>query len=192
MGALAPVVAFRVPSWDSYFRLCDEHHNRPAPRDATIEPLDSQRTFFITTVTWQRTPIFRADVRARLLIETLLDYRAQKKYLLHEFVVMPDHVHILLTPSPEMSLERAVRFVKGGYSYRLGQEEKLKIWQPSFTNHRIRDSNDYQRHCEYIRLNPVRARFVVEAARYPYSSANLAFGLDGAPPGLKPNLGKSA
>ena len=61
--------------------------------------MDCQRTFFITTVTWQRTPIFRNDARAQLLIDTMFDYRQQGKYLLHEFVVMPDHIHVLLTPA---------------------------------------------------------------------------------------------
>jgi putative transposase len=82
---------------------------------------DSQRTFFITSVTWQRVPIFRVEIRTRLLIEVLLGYRDQGKYLLHEFAVMPDHIHLLLTPALEVSLERAVQFIKGGYSYRLGR-----------------------------------------------------------------------
>jgi putative transposase len=118
---------------------------------------DSQRTFFITTVTRQRVPIFRVEARARLLIEMLLGYRDQGKYLLHEFVVMPDHIHLLLTPAGEVSLERAVQFIKGGYSYRLRKVEKIQVWQQSFTNHRLRDCDDYQKHCEYVRLNPVRA-----------------------------------
>ncbi len=117
---------------------------------------DSQRTFFITTVTWRQAPIFRVEAWARRLIEVLLEYREQGKYLLHEFVVMPDHIHLVLTPAAEISLERAVQFIKGGYSYRLRKVEKIQVWQESFTNHRIRDFEDYQRHCEYVRMNPVR------------------------------------
>ena len=154
--------------------------------------MDLQRAFFITTVAWQRLAIFRVEVRAKLLIEVLLDYRDQGKYLLHEFVVMPDHVHLLLTPTVEISLERTVQFIKGGYSYRLRKMDKIQTWQPSFTNHRIRDAEDYERHCEYIRLNPVRARLVRDAEAYLFSSANPAFRLDGVPPGLKPGLSESA
>ncbi len=154
--------------------------------------MDSERTFFITTVAWQRLPIFRVEARARLLIEVLLGYRAQGKYLLHEFVVMPDHIHLLLTPAFEISLERAVQFIKGGYSYRLRKTERIKVWQQSFTNHRIRDAEDYERHCEYIRMNPVRARLVRDAAAYAFSSASSGFRLDGMPLGLKPGFSKSA
>ena len=85
-------------------------------------------------------------------------------------------------------MERAVQFIKGGFSYRLRKEEKIQVWQKSFTNHRIRDAEDYERHRDYIRLNPVRARLVVEARDYVYSSANPAFKLDDVPLGLKPGM----
>ncbi len=136
-------------------------------------------------------PIFRVETRARLLIDVLLDYREQKKYLLHEFVVMPDHLHALLTPASGISLERAVQFVKGGYSYRLRKAEEIQVWQPSFTNHRIRDAEDFERHCTYIRMNPVRAGLERDGT-YPFSSVGLGFRPDEMPQGLKPALSKSA
>jgi putative transposase len=154
--------------------------------------MDSQRTFFITTVTWQRLPIFRVEARARLLIEVMFGYRDLGKYLLHEFVLMPDHIHLLLTPADEISMERAVQFIKGGYSYRVRKVEKIRVWQESFTNHRIRDAEDFERHGEYVRMNPVRARLVREAVGYAFSSANSAFRLDEVPQGLKPSFSKSA
>ena len=154
--------------------------------------MDSLRTFFVTTVAWRRLPIFRVDVRARLLIDVLFGYRDQGKYLLHEFVVMPDHVHLLLTPPPEISLEYAVQFIKGGYSCRLRKVEKIQVWQESFTNHRIRDFDDYQKHCEYVRMNPVRAKLVRDAGAYAFSSASSGFRLDAMPQGLKPGFSKSA
>ena len=154
--------------------------------------MDFERTFFITTITWQRVPIFRAEARARLLIDVLLGYRDQGKYLLHEFVIMPDHIHVLLTPAPEISLERAVQFIKGGYSYRLRKSEKVQVWQESFTNHRVRDAHDYQRHCEYVRMNPMRAGLVRDLTEYPYSSGWPEFKLDEIPQGLKPNFHQTA
>lgn len=112
--------------------------------------------------------------------------------MLHEFVVMPDHVHALITPAFEISLERAVQFIKGGYSYRLRKEEKIQVWQQSFTNHRIRDAEDYERHCGYVRMNPVRARLAAGPEQYAYSSANLGFPLDAMPQGLKPIFSRIA
>ena len=89
------------------------------------------------------------------MLRTLFDYRDQHKYLLHEFVVMPDHFHVLITPADNVSLERAVQFIKGGFSFRL--KSKTPVWQESFTNHHIHDENDYAGHREYIWMNPVRA-----------------------------------
>jgi putative transposase len=130
------------------------------------------RTFFITTVTWQRTPLFRHTKPAELMMDVLEHYREQKQYVLHEFVIMPDHLHLLLSPSPEISLEHAMQLVKGGFSYRLGKAKRGLVWQESFTNHRIRDEEDYAHHAEYIRMNPVRARLAEAPESYPYSSAS--------------------
>jgi putative transposase len=114
--------------------------------------MDSDRVFFVTSITTQRIPIFRRDTTARLLIDTLAHYPDQQKFLLHDFVIMPDHIHVLLTPTEEISLERAMQFIKGGFSYQL--DKRGSIWQPSFTNHRIRDWEDCERHRDYIRMNP--------------------------------------
>lgn len=145
--------------------------------------MDSERTFFITTVTAQRQPIFRREATARLLVDTLAHYRDQGKFLLHEFVVMPDHLHALLTPAANLSLERAMQSIKGGFSFRLRQGH---VWQASFANHRVRDWEDYERHRDYIWMNPVRARLVARAAEYPYSSAAGVLRMDEVPRGLKP------
>jgi putative transposase len=70
--------------------------------------------------------------------------------------------------------------------------EKIQVWQESFTNHRIRDVEDYEKHCSYVRLNPVRARLVQDASAYPFSSASSALRMDAMPRGLKPDFAKTA
>jgi putative transposase len=122
--------------------------------------MNLDRTSFITTVTWQRTPLFRSQPKAELMMDVLLHYREQMRYVLHEFVIMPDHLHLLLTPGADISLERALQLIKGGFSYRFGKAKRGLVWQESFTNHRVRDRHDYERHAEYIRMNPVRACLV--------------------------------
>jgi len=146
--------------------------------------MDSDRIFFITTITHQRQPIFRREATVNLLVEMLAHYRDQGKYLLHEFVIMPDHIHLLVTPAAEISLERAVQFIKGGFSFRL--KSRGPVWQSGFTNHRVHDFDDYERHRDYIWMNPVRARLAERPEGYPYSSAGGALRMDPVPPGLKP------
>ena len=146
-----------------------------------------ERTFFVTAICYQRQLIFRNNERAALILDVLQQCRAQGRFLLHEFVVMPDHLHILVTPAPDVSLEKAVQFLKGGFSFRVKKElgYRWDVWQQSFTEHRIKDAADYAHHREYIHMNPVRAGLVRTAEEYPYSSASIA-DADPCPPGLKP------
>ncbi len=148
--------------------------------------MNSDRVFFVTTITIQRLPIFRRDTTARLLIDTMAHYRDQGKFLLHEFVVMPDHFHALLTPGEKISLERVMQFIKGGFSYRL--KTRGPIWQASFTNHRIRDWKDYEQHRDYIWMNPMQARLASSPEAYPYCSAAGVLQMDAVPRGLKPRV----
>ncbi len=123
-----------------------------------------------------------------LLLDVLQDNRKQKRFLLHEFVVMPDHFHLLLTPAPDVSLEKCLQYIKGGFSFRARKELDFKqeIWQQSFTEHRVKDAADYERHREYIWRNPVKKFLVEEASLFPYSSAYPGAEIDAAPPWLKP------
>ena len=64
------------------------------------------------------------------------------------------------------------------------------IWEESFTDHRIRDEEDYEHHRDYIHRNPVEARLTKTAQEYPYSSAFPGAAIDPAPPWLKPRSKK--
>jgi len=106
---------------------------------------------------------------AKLFLQVLFHYRSEGKFLLHEFVLMPDHFHLLITPHSNLSLERAVQFVKGGYSFRASKELGFKgeIWQRGFADHLIRDAQDFEKHKSYIRNNPVIRRLTSSAEEYP-------------------------
>ena len=137
--------------------------------------MNLNRMFFVTTVCWRRMPYFKDARKAELMMDVLEHYQRQGKYALHEFVVMPDHLHVLIAPAEDLSLERAVQLIKGGFSYRVGQLERKRglVWQESFTNHRIRNEEDYKGHAMYIRMNPVKAGLVERAEDYSYSSAGM-------------------
>jgi putative transposase len=147
----------------------------------------TESTYFVTANVLERKSLFQVEKIARLFIETLLNYRSQKKYLLHEFVVMPDHFHLILTPIG-ITLERAMQFVKGGFSFQLNKTLKVKraIWQTSFVDRRVRDSLEYERFKDYIWQNPVKRFLAPSPQEYPYSSAHPSFELDPVPQRLKP------
>ncbi len=146
---------------------------------------NNSQTYFVTSDTWERRALFRAEPYARLFFETLLSHRG-KAYLLHEFVLMPDHFHLLI--SPTITLERAIQLVKGGFSYGVKKEigSTAEIWQRGFSDHRIRDAEDYGIHVKYIHLNPIKKHLCEAPGEYKYSSAYPGWKLDPVPQRLKP------
>ncbi|MBV9888265.1 MAG: transposase [Acidobacteria bacterium] len=136
--------------------------------------------YFVTTHTWQRRELFRREAVANIVIQQLVDCRDRGFCKLHEFVLMPDHLHVLLTPGETTSLEKAVQMIKGGSSRRIGQELHFQwpVWQPGFHDRWIRDSREYFGCRDYIWANPVKARLVEKPAVFQWSSANGTFRLD--------------
>jgi putative transposase len=146
---------------------------------------NNAQTYMVTSPTWERRSLFQNERWAMLLIDTLYHYRPSA-YLLHEFVVMPDHFHALITP--QTSLEKAVQFIKGGFSYRAKKQlgSSMEVWQKGFQDHRIRDASDLAAHIVYIHDNPVKEHLCERPDEFPYSSAHAGFELDAVPQGLKP------
>jgi REP-associated tyrosine transposase len=142
----------------------------------------------VTSVTASHRPVLQTERMSSLLLDVLQVNRKQKRFLLHEFVIMPDHFHLLLTPAPDVSLEKCLQYIKGGFSFRARKELDFRqgIWQQSFTEHRVKDALDYERHREYIWRNPVKRHLVEVPALFPYSSAHPGAEIDPAPPWLKP------
>jgi putative transposase len=143
--------------------------------------------YFITASTFQRTPLFRREQMARLFVDVLFHYREHKNYLLHEFVLMPDHFHLLI--SPTLSLERSLQLIKGGFSYRAKKELGFtgEIWEKSFYDRRVRAAEGYYNFKQYIRQNPMKQGLVAALGDYPYSSAQPGSAMDEVPQRLKPS-----
>jgi putative transposase len=143
------------------------------------------QTYFVTSGTPEKRSLFQVDRYAELFVKNLYDYRG-RGYLLHEFVLMKDHFHLLITPM--QSLEKAVQFVKGAFSFKVKKEfgTNTEFWQKGFDDHRIRDASDYRIHRLYIHNNPVKRGYCPNAAEYLYSSARAGYELDVAPQRLKP------
>ncbi len=125
------------------------------------------------------------DRNCELLMDVLRDNRDKDCFLLHEFVIMPDHFHAIITPAYQVPLEKAVQFIKGGFSYRIKKELAFngEVWQAGFTNYRIKAAADYETHRKYILENPMRAGLRED---YRWTSSRDLIALDPAPPGLKP------
>jgi putative transposase len=161
----------------------------PPRRSSATNIISTSRTFFVTSSTWNKHNLLQSDRCAEVFVKVLYEYRTQGKYKLHEFVVMPDHFHLLLTVRIEMSIERAVQFIKGGFAFRAGKEFGMRapFWQKGFSEVRVFEASRYAKMREYIWNNPVKRGLVLHAEEYLYSSAQPRFELDPPPQGLKPD-----
>jgi putative transposase len=136
--------------------------------------------YFVTTDTWQRRALFAKPDVARIVLEQILSCRDRAFYKLHAFVLMPEHLHILLTPADETTIEKAMQMIKGGSAHRLGLERphKFPIWHEGFHDRWMRDAEEYRNSKRYIEQNPVEAKLVERPEDYSLSSASGQYELD--------------
>lgn len=151
----------------------------PTPAHRTVPGA----SYFVTAKCWQGRSRFQVTEVAEILLSTLFHYRDSGAYLLHEFVIMPDHLHVMLTPDSETSLEKAIQLIKGGSSHQIHKERgnKMEIWQVGFHDWTIRDPEDWKAKANYIHMNPVKAHLCEHAEDWKYSSATAKSRMDPAP-----------
>jgi putative transposase len=141
-------------------------------------------TFFFTLVTENRRPLFRDSPAVSLLMECIGKIRGRYPFQLDAYVVLPDHLHALWTlPNGDTNFSTRWRLIKeaftGAYIKAYGapfrsesREAKGEqgVWQRRFWEHAIRDEPDFERHLDYIHINPVHHGLSTTARDWPYSS----------------------
>jgi len=130
------------------------------------------RTIFITFVTWKR-HVLPESVRQLVLNCCLHDHGI--KYELHAAVVMPDHVHLLLTPNTDdegntYPLREILGGIKGSAAHAVNRAlgRKGRVWQAESFDHILRSEESARSKAEYICDNPLRAGIVAEGESYPW------------------------
>jgi putative transposase len=148
----------------------------PARNAVPENRLSMSRVFFATTKTSMGQRLFQSERNAGLLIDVLRSCVAARELLLHDFVVMPDHLHLLMTVRSDMAIEKAMQLIKGRFSWRLKREFQFlgEVWQRGFSEVRADDEESFMRHREYIAQNPVKAGLADCPGQYPYCYIYLA------------------
>jgi REP element-mobilizing transposase RayT len=111
------------------------------------------------------------------------------RYELHAFVVMANHVHMLVTP--DVNARHWLRPLKGFTGHAAKQmipALNTPFWQDESYDHLVRNEAEFDRIKRYIEWNPVSAELVTAPEQYPYSSAARKGGGGAeAPPHYCPN-----
>ncbi|HTX75449.1 MAG TPA: transposase [Terracidiphilus sp.] len=134
---------------------------------------DQPRTFFVSSQTAGRRALFQSERMAELLIDVLRTNALSGRFTIHDFVVMPNHMHLLITVPGDLSIEKVVQLIKGGLSYRAKRELGCtsEIWQKGFSEVGVRDRESFLRHREYIEQNPVTAGLAGSPEAFPFGSS---------------------
>ena len=120
-------------------------------------------------------PLWLKDSRIADCVSRCLELGDSKfrRYNLHSFVVMANHVHVLL--SPQIELQRITRSLKGitaRLCNQILQRTNQPFWQDESYDHWCRDDSEFQRIRGYIARNPVKAGLVTKPEQWPWSSAH--------------------
>ena len=133
------------------------HHEVP-------EWVNSGAMFFITINLAERGSerLVRSEVASPIL-ESAQHYHTNGIWWLRLILLMPNHVHALLTVSPDRQLARTVTAWKSYQTKTLGLH-----WQAGFFDHRLRSAESLAEKALYVRMNPVRAGLVAQAEQWPH------------------------
>jgi REP element-mobilizing transposase RayT len=99
------------------------------------------------------------------------------RYNLHAWVIMPNHVHVLVATMPNWKMGAIIKSWKGFTSREIAKREPRylsehkRIWQPDYFDRYIRDHSHYRDVVTYLHENPVKAGLVSNARDWPWSSA---------------------
>jgi len=125
---------------------------------------------------WQRgvdrAACFREPEDRTFYLGLLEEFSVESKCAIHGYVLMTNHVHLLLTPCTDAGCSRFMKDVSQRYSQRCNRTWRRSgpMWEGRFKSCLV-DTSDYLVSClQYIELNPVRAGMIADPGFYPWSS----------------------
>ena len=160
------------------FRL---HGSLPPGREFPKQSMSSGKAFvymdrlldnYRSSPTYLRTPRI-----ARCVVDAI-QQGGSSSYTLHAWVVMPNHVHLLITPRTEVPM--LLQKLKGSTARQANKwlgRTGTPFWQEESYDHLVRTTAEFVRSEKYIVLNPVQAGLVQSAEEYEWSSAAKCGGL---------------
>ncbi|MCD0503258.1 REP-associated tyrosine transposase [Bordetella petrii] len=128
----------------------------------------------------RRQVVFEYASEYRAYLAEMHDYALQLNIALHAWCLMPNHVHLLLTPGDDPStISTLMKHVARGATRRFNARKQTMgtIWETRFKCWVIDQDRYFLECCRYIELNPVRARLVRSADAYPWSSHRERIGV---------------
>jgi putative transposase len=121
--------------------------------------------YHVTSRTNDKIPAFKDERSRKIMLFTLKNAKKKYGFRLHNFCIMPNHIHLLISPNKGTNLSRIMQWIKTHSAKRLNyiNGSKNHLWGERFFSRRIRDLTDYLLVQNYIDRNPVKAGLVSNA-----------------------------
>lgn len=97
------------------------------------------------------------------LLSAAIFYHGQQRWHAWLFLLMPDHLHAVISFPKEAAMSRTVGDWKKYQTRELGIK-----WQDGYFDHRLRNDDEFAEKCHYIRMNPVRAGLCAALDDWPW------------------------
>lgn len=119
-------------------------------------------------------PVWLQDPRVASMLAGALQYgeTARQFYKLHAWVIMPNHVHVVL--EPRVAMPGSMRWLKGRtgrMANRILGRTGMPFWQEESFDHWVRSPEELQELIDYVERNPVKAGLVEAKQQWAWSSA---------------------
>ncbi len=131
---------------------------------------------FVTTKTLNNYPFFSNSTNAEILVSGLLFGQRNNWFDLFAFVIMPDHLHLIIIPRGK-NVSQIMHSIKSFSSKEINKSSHHEgsLWQSSFRDLTLWSEDVVIEKIRYIHNNPVRKGLVSDPENYQYSSANTRY-----------------
>ena len=134
----------------------------------------SGQSHFLTFSCFRRQANFSSAETYDLLLQCLENMRRRFALCIYGYVVMPEHVHLLVNEPKQVSLAGAIHFLKLSFAKQLrsrrGAVESGSFWQKRYYDRNVRDAREFTIKLRYLHRNPVKRGLVKEPGEWKWSS----------------------
>ena len=135
--------------------------------------------YYLTIVTHRRKPILIDNIT--LLRQSFAQSKKRFDYRIDAIVVLPDHIHMVITPKESRDYPKIIGAIKAYFSrYYAGENEEQSIsrhkkrykaiWQKKYYEHTIKNEKDWYETMAYMQYNPIKHGLVKKVEEWEYSS----------------------
>ena len=130
--------------------------------------------YFITTTTENRSQLFGLEQNAAILWNTIRTQRDRRRFHLLGFVIMPDHLHLLILPTGQTEVPFIMQEIKKSSArlINMAGSRTGRLWMDEYYDYVIRNEKDLMEKLRSVHNNPVKKGLAENEEDYPFSSAN--------------------